>query len=148
MNVLPIIISVPTYVSPSAVASAAATYAFMTTDYKPPQIDRAIEFDTVINQNGKFKWLYDNGPGFRKWNPFTVRCEDAFYNYLGAGATQQFANLVHVWSYRGLFGLHAPDGTYVVHWSQAAFEPQLRQYPQQSGDPVEYSVVVQFEEAS
>jgi hypothetical protein len=143
MNAQPIIISVPTYG-----ATAAATYLFMTSDYKPPQAERALEFDVVVNQNGKFKWLYDNGPGFKKWSPFTIRCEDVFKPLVkGLSATQQYAALQHAWAHPGLLGLAAPDGTYSVHWSQGALEPELRQYPVQTGDPIEFSVTVQFEEA-
>lgn len=147
MNVQPIIISVPTYAATPA-PTPAATYAFMTSEYKLPQIERALDYDVVINQNGRFKWVYDNGPGFRKWAPFNIRCEDVFKTYLGLTATQQFNNLLHAWSYPGVLGLKTPDGVYQVHWSQQALDPQRLQYPLQPNDPVEYSVVVQFEEAT
>lgn len=147
MNVQPIIISVPTYAATPA-PSPAATYAFMTSEYKPPQQERAIEVDTVINQNGRFKWIYDNGPGFRQWSPFVIRCEDVFKNLIGYSATQQYSNLLRIWSHPGILGMKTPDGTYSVHWAQQALQPELRQFPLQPGDPVEYSVTVQFEEAT
>lgn len=143
MNVVPIIISVPTYAP-----TPAATYSFFTNEYKAPQTSRTLEYDVVINQNGKFKWLYDNGPGFKKWSPFTIRCEDVLKPYLGAMATEQYRNLLHAWAHPGLLGLKTPDGTYTVHWAQQTLEPQLRQYPRKANDPVEYTVVVQFEEAT
>lgn len=143
MNVQPIIISVPTYTP-----TPAATYAFMTSEYASPQTERAIETDVVVNQNGTHKWIYDNGPGPKRWSPFSIRCEDVFRTYLGLSATQQYSNLLHVWAHPGLLGLRTPDGTYTVHWAQTSLEPKLLRYPTQPNDPVEYSVVVQFEEAT
>lgn len=147
MNVVPIIISVPTYPA-SPAPTPAATYAFMTSDYQPPQTERAIDSDIVINQNGRFKWVYDNGPGFMRWAPFNIRCEDAFLNLLGWAATRQYSNLFHAWSYPGKLGLKTPDGVYSVHWAGQALEPQMRQYPLRATDVIEYTVVVQFEEAT
>lgn len=147
MNVQPIIISVPTYAATPA-PSPAATYSFMTSDYAAPQQDRAIEYDVVINQNGRFKWLYDNGPAFRKWSPFVIRCEDVFTTLLGYSATVQLSNLMRAWNHPGVLGLKTPDGTYSIHWSQQSLEPKLRQYPLQPTDPREYTVTVQFEEAT
>jgi hypothetical protein len=144
VNVQPIILSVPTYLP-----TPAATYAFFTSEYKSPQQERAIEVDVVINQNGRFKWLYDNGPGFRKWAPFNVRCEDALQRYLGLSATQQYNNLLHAWNYRGgPLGLKTPEGVFSVHWAQGELEVQRRQFPLEPNTPAEFTVVVQFEEAS
>jgi hypothetical protein len=85
-----ITLSHPTYVGPSG-ATAAATYSFFSKDYKPPAQPRAVETDVVINQNGKFKYVYDNGPGFRQWQPFSVKCEDSFRDHLGVDAATQYA---------------------------------------------------------
>lgn len=134
-----------TYLGPSG-ATAAATYQFMTRGYKPPAETRHVDSDVVHNQNGRFKYLYDNGPGFRRWAPFAILCEDAFESYLGLNAEQQYNRLREMWNHKGLLGLEAADEIYSVHWAQDAIEPVFRQYPKQVGDNIEREVTVQFEE--
>jgi hypothetical protein len=139
-----ITLSHPTYVGPSG-ATAAATYSFFSKDYKPPAQPRAVETDVVINQNGKFKYVYDNGPGFRQWQPFSVKCEDSFRDHLGVDAATQYARLRELWEYPGVFGMRAPEGPYLVHWSDH-YEQNFRVFPHQVGDQVEYDVSIQVEE--
>lgn len=128
-------------------ATAAATYQFMTKDFQPPAQERYIAKDIVKNQNGKFKWIYDNGPGFKVWSPFTIRCENA-WSSLGLGsATQQLANIRALWEHPGLLGMKAPDGNvYAAHWSSSNLEQNFKVFPRKVGDALEYEVVVQFEE--
>lgn len=140
-----ITLSVPTYVGPSGV-TAAATYKFFTKDYQPPSQDRDIETDVVHNQNGKFKYVYDNGPGFKKWSPFTIICEDAFQRETGAIGATQFARLRRIWDQPGIFGLEAPEGVYTVHWAQQTLEQNFRVFPTEDTQNKEYTVVVQIEE--
>lgn len=147
MNPNLITLSHPTYVGSSG-ATAAATYPFMTRGFKPAIIPRTLSADIVVNQNGKFKYVYDNGPGFRKWNPFEVACEDSFSRIVGGGATVQFGRLMELWNYPGIMKLSTPEGVFSVHWSQNELEPQYRIFPHEAGSPIEYSVTVQFEEAS
>lgn len=139
-----IIISMATYVGASG-ATAAATYSFMTSDYKPPAQERHSDYDVVHNQNGKFKYLYDNGPGFKKWAPFNVHCEEAFVSVLGASAAVQFARLTALWEHPGLLGMKTPDGVYNVHWADN-LERSFRIFPKKTADSREYVVTVQFEE--
>lgn len=135
-----------TYVGPSG-ATAAATYSFYTSDYQPPTQDRHIDQDVVHNQNGKFKYLYDNGPGWRKWSPFTIKCENTFTSFLnGATALAQYQQLVTLWEHPGVLGMQAPEGTYTVHWA-SEIERSFRVFPSTTGDIQEFNVVVQFEEA-
>lgn len=124
-----------------------ATYTFFTKDYKPPQQERALEYDIVVNQNGKFKWLYDNGPGFYQFPPFTIACQESFKGILGIGASTQFANLKALWDHIGTLGMRAPEGTYTVHWAAQALERAFTVFPKESGATIEYDVTVQFEEA-
>lgn len=145
MNPNIIYLSHATYLGPSG-ATAAATYGFMTSDYKPPSQDRHVEYDVVHNQNGKFKYLYDNGPGWRKWAPFAIRCEDTFQPLLGVGATAQYARLIELWNHPGILGMQTPDGTYSVHWAANELDKNFRVFPAQVTDKIEYEVVVQFEE--
>lgn len=146
MNPNLIIFSHATYLGPSG-ATAAATYAFMTRGYKPPTQDRSIESDIVHNQNGKFKYVYDNGPGFKSWQPFAILCEDAFASILGATAGTQYARLEELWQHPGVLGMRAPEAVYGIHWAQNAREPAFRAFPVNSGDKMEWEVTVQFEEA-
>lgn len=134
-----------TYVGPSG-ATAAATYSFVTKGYQPPSQDRDIDFDIVHNQNGLFKYVYDNGPGFKKWAPFSVACENVFASIVGATAGLQFNRLREMWDHPGVLGMNAPDGIYTVHWAQQALEQNFRIFPHQTNDIIEYEVVVQFEE--
>lgn len=133
-----------TYVGPSGV-TAAATYFFMTGDYKPPVQERAIDSDTVKNQNGRFKYLYDNGPGFYKWQPFQIRCEDSFATVLNAAAATQFANLKRLWDHPGVLAMQAPEGIYTVHWARD-LERAFRVFPKRTNEKQEFVVTVQFEE--
>lgn len=146
MNPNLVVLSHATYAGPSG-ATAAATYSFFTKDYKPPTEQRAIDKDVVINQNGKFKYIYDNGPGFRQWPPFSVLCEQKFSVILGADATTQYNRLREMWNHRGVLGMKAPDGTHTVAWS-SDLDRNFRVFPHESGaTAIEYEVVVQFEEA-
>ena len=139
-----ITLSHATYVGPSG-ATAAATYSFFSSDYQPPVQERYSEYDIVKNQNGKFKHLYDNGPGFFKWAPFKLNCGEAFTELLGATAGQQFDNIKNLWNHPGVMGMRAPEATYLVHWSND-MERSFRVFPRRSADIQEFIVVVQFEE--
>lgn len=146
MNPNLLVLSHATYVGPSG-ATAAATHAFFTKDYKPPAEQRYVEVDEVKNQNGMFKYVYDNGPGFREWSPFSILCEQAFTE-LGSAQTQ-YDNLRKFWNHPGLLGMKAPEGTYTVHWAQSSIEKNFRVFPVAAGaTTIEYEVIVQFEEAS
>lgn len=145
MNPNLIVLSHATYLGTSG-ATAAATYSFFTKDYGPPSEPRAIDQDVVVNQNGKFKYIYDNGPGFKQWSPFSVMCEDQFKTILAATAAQQYAHLREMWEHRGVLGMVTPDGTYTVAWAND-LDKNFRVFPITSGATPEYDVVVQFEEA-
>jgi hypothetical protein len=148
MNPNLLVLSHATYVGPSG-ATAAATHAFFTKDYRPPAEERYVETDIVKNQNGRFKYVYDNGPGFRVWSPFSIVCEEKFADVVGGNAQTQYANLRKFWNHPGLLGMRAPDGTYIVHWTQSSIEQNFRVFPiEASPTSIEYEVVVQFEEAS
>lgn len=135
-----------TYVGASG-ATAAATYQFMTKEFKPPAQARYIANDIVKNQNGKFKYIYDNGPGFKAWSPFSVICENQFQALGLAAAATQFARLKQLWEHPGLMGMAAPDGSvYSVHWSDSSLEQNFRVFPRRTTDGIEYEVVVQLEE--
>lgn len=142
-----LILSHATYVGASG-ATAAATYSFFTKEYKPPVQNRAIEADVVINQNGRFKHIYDNGPGFYNWNPFSIVCENKLTPILGATAGGQYARLREMWEHPGRLGMQTPTGdVYSVNWSGNNLERNFRVFPRESGQVIEYEVVVQFEEA-
>lgn len=128
-------------------ATAAATYSFVTSDYQPPTQERFIDQDVVKNQNGKFKYLYDNGPGFKKWQPFTIHCERSFATELGAVGATQLARLIQMWEHPGLLGLQGPDGVHTVHWA-GDHERAFRVFPKMANQALEYTVVVQFEEGT
>lgn len=128
-------------------ATAAATYAFVTSEYQPPVQERYYDTDVVKNQNGMFKWLYDNGPGFNKWQPFKVRCENAWSAQLGATAGAQYNRLKEMWDHPGVLGMRTPDGTYTVHWAGDQ-ERAFRRFPKIVNEQIEYTVVVQFEEGT
>lgn len=146
MNPNLLILSHPTYVGASG-ATAAATYKFMTKGYQPPAETRHLDSDTVHNQNGKFKYVYDNGPGFRRWAGFQISCQDAFTDLVGATAESQYLNLRRLWNFRGILGLEIAEEVYDVHWAQETIEPAFLVFPRSVGDQVERDVQVQFEEA-
>lgn len=148
MNPQLIILSKPTYISPTGVASAAATYSFITRGYKPPVQGRALQFDTVINQNGRFKWVYDNGPGFRKWSPFEIVCDDNFQGILGDNARIQYQHIIALWEYPGTLGIDTPEGVFTVHWTNTDLQLSHRAYPKATGATIDYVVTVEFEEGS
>jgi len=129
-------------------ATAAATYAFFSKGYVPPNQERVLETDVVYNQNGKYKYVYDNGPGFKAWAPFTIACENSFTKVLGATAGMQFDRIKEMWNYPGVLGLKAPDGVYLVHWSATPVEQAFKAFPASTSDVQEWEVVVQFEEAT
>lgn len=147
MNPNLLTLSHATYVGPFG-ATAAATYSFFTKDYKPPSQERHIDKDVVHNQNGRFKYLYDNGPGFKEWSPFSVACETKFGPELSGNpsAATQYTRLQEMWTHPGVLGMLAPDGTYTVAWS-SNIDQAFRVFPHNVGDIIEYEVVVQFEEA-
>jgi len=135
----PLILSVPT---------PAATFMFFTDGYEPPAAPRYTDQDVVKNQNGKFKWVYDNGPGFKIWSPFKLQLSNT-PGFPGS-ATQQLADLLTLWNYVGIMGMQSPDNQlYNVIWADNSLERAFRIFPK-SNLPVgqlEYSVTVQFEEA-
>lgn len=140
-------LSKATYVGASG-ATAAATYSFLTVGYQPPAQERYLDFDIVKNQNGKFKWIYDNGPGFKRWPTFMIRCDDNFQGLTGANAATQYARLLELWTHPGVLGMQAPEGSYSVHWAAEPIEPDFLRYPVEPGAHIEVDVAVQLEEAS
>lgn len=144
---IPIILSVPTSANG---ATAAATYAFFSSDYRPPRQERASENDTVQNPNGTFRYNYDNGPGPYVWQPFMVVLTDDFEIGYLPRATQQWANLQHLWKYtEGPMGMQTPDGIYTVIWAAGA--PLERAFLTSKGaagdkQAVEFRVPLNFEE--
>lgn len=146
MNPNLLVLSHATYLGPSG-ATAAATYSFISRGYESPAEPRHVDSDTVHNQNGKFKYVYDNGPGFRRWGSFTVSCQDVFEKLLGFNAEQQYAHLREMWVHRGLLGMEIAEEVYSVHWAQDPVEPNFIIFPREVGDSVERDVSVQFEEA-
>jgi hypothetical protein len=140
-----LVLSHATYVGASG-ATAAATYKFMTKGYEPPAQTRHTDFDIVHNQNGKFKYVYDNGPGFRRWPAFMITCQDKFQAIIGANAATQYQRLSELWDYRGILGMSAPEGTYSIHWAIDPIEQNFIQFPKQVGDVIERDISVQFEE--
>jgi hypothetical protein len=138
-----LILSKATYVNASAVATAAATHVFLTSGYKPPSQERYIDMDVVKNQNGQFKWVYDNGPGFKKWPPFQIGLDDKLYP---SGASAALASLAGLWQHPGVLGMQTPEGTvHRVIWGDT-LEQNFRVFPT-PGKINEYKVDVQFEEA-
>lgn len=146
MNPNLLTLSHATYLGPSG-ATAAATYLFMTKGYRPPAENRHIDSDTVHNQNGKFKYVYDNGPGFRRWPSFIVGCESVFAALVGANAEQQYARLREMWNHKGILGMSIAGDSYTVHWAQETLEPAFIQFPVEVNDVIEREISVQFEEA-
>lgn len=128
-------------------ASAAATFLFVTRNYEPPHQGRAMAIDTIVNQNGVFQWIYDNGPGPWEWAPFDIICSDSFSNICGGGATQQYANALYLWQYIGRRGLQDPVGSYDVVWSpDQNLDRGFRRFPVNVGDPIELLLTVQLKE--
>lgn len=146
MNFNLITLSHATYAGVSG-ATGAATYSFFTKDYKPPSESRAIDKDEVVNQNGKFRYIYDNGPGFKQWSPFTFKLDKQFETILNATVEQQYAHLREMWDHRGVLGMQTPDGVHTVAWG-GDLERSFIVFPSDAGaSQIEYEVVVQFEEA-
>ena len=146
MNPNLLVLSHATYTGPSG-ATAAATYAFITRGYRPPAETRHVDSDTVHNQNGKFKYVYDNGPGFRRWPSFVISCQDGFQSLVGVNGEQQYTHLRRLWNYRGIMGMEIAEEVYDVHWAQDPMEANFVVFPREVGDQVERDVTVQFEEA-
>lgn len=146
MNPNLLTLSHATYVGPSG-ATAAATYQFITAGYRPPVAPRSADSDVVHNQNGKFKYVYDNGPGFRRWGTFEIRCEEKFTALLGANAAAQYAHILEMWEYRGVLGMEIAGETFTVHWPPEDQENNFRIFPREAGDTIERVISVQFEEA-
>jgi hypothetical protein len=140
-----IVLSHATYTGPSG-STAAATYSFLTDGYQPPAEPRHIQYDVVHNQNGKFKWIYDNGPGFKRWPSFMIRCRDAFDGLVEVNAAVQLQRLKEMWNHKGLLIMQAPEGIYNVHWAPDPVEQSFIIFPSEVVDPVEIDVQVQFEE--
>jgi hypothetical protein len=139
-----LILSYPTY-GPSGDYNPAATYQFLTRGYRPPRQARSVGSDIVHNKNGVFKYVYDNGPSTHQWEPFEVSLEEVYKG--GPSATTQWNNLLDLWDHTGVLRMSTADGTYNVHWSNQPLEKRFISFPSQVGDKIEYSVVVQFEEA-
>jgi hypothetical protein len=144
---IPLILSVPTS---AAGATAAATFSFFTTDYRPPRQPRMSSRDVVVNQNGIFPYDYDNGPGLHAWSPFTLSMTDEFPGFLPS-ATQQRANLKFLWQYvEGGMRMEGPDGdVYDVHWAPGTdLERQFLARSGAAGDKqrAEQRIIVQFVE--
>lgn len=127
-------------------STAAATFSFWTSGYKPPRQPRATSFDDVNNQNGRFRYIFDNGPGALVWEPFEIAFIDAGKDFAGGAATQQAANLDFLWNYRAAMGMQTPDGIYSVAWADAPLERRFGQFPSAAGDKIhdEMRVVVNF----
>lgn len=141
------ILSHATYLGPSG-ATAAATYSFMTKGYRPPAETRHLDSDTVHNQNGRFKYVYDNGAGFRRWNTFQVSCQEYFQGLLGVNAQQQYDRLREMWAHKGILKMEIVGDVYNVHWAQDPIEPAfLPTFPKVVGAVIERDVSIQFEEA-
>lgn len=137
-----VILSVPTS---GAGATPAATFSFYSRGYKPPRQGRSTSWDDVHNQNGLFRYTYDNGPNFNTWDPFQIVCDDAFKD-LGA-ASVQLGNLLFLWKYKGLITMRAPDAVYNVMWSSQPLEKAFEQFPHAVGDKMTLAVTVTFEDA-
>lgn len=136
-----IVMSVPTSGNG---ATAAATFSFFTDGYKPPRQARAVAWDDVNNQNGHFRYRYDNGPAALSWEPFAVVCSDspAITGLVGGSATQHYANLSFLWQYTASLGLRSPEGTYTVAWGQADMERRFTSFPSAAGDKFEFRVPI------
>lgn len=140
----PLYFSVPTS---GGGATAAATIGFFTIGYQPPRQTRSSSRDIVHNQNGVFKYVYDNGPGVFEWNQFEIEINDKFSAQLGT-ATTQYNNLQFLWNYLGgPIGMAAPEGVYSVGFTGAPLERQFKVYPSAAGDKAaEARYVINIEE--
>ena len=141
-----IVLSVPTSGNG---ATAAATYSFFTSGYRPPRQSRSISRDVVHNQNGVFTYVYDNGPGVHQWDTFEIRIQDAFTNEVGS-ATVQLQRLEFLWRYNeGPMGLRAPEGVYQVGWSDQPMEKYFFDYPADTGSPdaFQFRIPIALEES-
>lgn len=140
-----IVFSVPTS---GGGATPPATFSFMTSGYKVPRQGRSSGMDTVHNQNGVFRYFYDNGPNSRTWEPFAIVASDAFTSVAGGGATQQAANLDFLWQYVGPMGMQAPEGTYTVGWAPGTeYLPAFTRFPSEVGDKIELRTDINIVEA-
>jgi hypothetical protein len=147
MNPDLMILSHATYLGPSG-ATAAATYSFITRGYRPPAEPRHVDSDTVHNQNGKFKYIYDNGPGFRRWSTFQIICQDSFASLVGANASTQYSRLREMWNHKGILGMTIGSETFSVHWPQENISPAFVVFPRiANATAIERDIDVQFEEA-
>lgn len=147
-NFRAIILSYPT-AGPSGYEIPAATAAFFSEGYTPPYTGRSIGSDIVHNKNGVFKYVYDNGPNFDRWEPFQLRMEDTFATAVGGTATVQYQALLDMWNHVGQLQMSTPDGIYSVYWAPGndLARRYVGPYPKKVGDKIEYSVQVQFEQA-
>ena len=136
-----IVLSIPTSGNG---ATAAATFLFNTSGYNPPRQARAVGWDDVHNQNGHFRYRYDNGPGALSWSPFQLVFNDDF-GFAGS-ATQQYANFLFLNQYTGSLGLSAPEGSYQVAWGSSDIEHRFNVFPHSAGDKYERRVVVNLVE--
>jgi hypothetical protein len=142
---LKITLSVPTS---GGGVTPAATFFFFTSGYSPPREGRSLGEDTVHNQNGVFRYRYDNGPNFREWGSFDIVCADEFTNVCGGGATQQQANLEFLWQYIGKMGLADPFGSYSVGWAtDFGLQPRISGKIANVGDKLELRYEIELEEA-
>lgn len=137
-----IILSVPTSGNG---ATAAATFAFFTSGYQPPRQARAVGWDDVHNQNGHFRYRYDNGPGALSWSPFQLVFNDNL-KPAGPSATQMLSNFAFLNQYTGAMGLAAPEGVYTVAWGKSDIEHRFTEFPVGAGDKYEWRTVVNIVE--
>jgi hypothetical protein len=150
-----IIFSTPTVGDSTLTASPAATYVFFSREYRPPLQPRASEQDIVINQNGTFKYNYDNGPGPYRWRPFELVFDDKFAKRLAyavgtttpISATMQWNAFQALWNHFGPKNMRAPEDVYSVMFPSQELERQFIQFPRAVGDKIEYTVAIQVEEA-
>ena len=132
----------------SGSASPGATMMFFSSGYKPPRLTRASNMDVIVNQNGIFKFVYDNGPGVAKWNQFDILIDEKWNYNGGAGAaTVQISNLQSLWRHIGSKTLYAPEGNYTFHWADDDMEQDFI-YPKGVGDKNQYQgrVTISIEE--
>lgn len=142
-----IILSTPTVGDSTLTASPAATYSFFSRDYQPPLQGRASAQDVVVNQNGTFKYNYDNGPGPFEWRPFELVFDDKFAPFLGgAMATQQWANFQAIWNHLGPKQLGAPEAVYSILFPSQQLERRFQQFPRATGDKIEFITTIKIEE--
>jgi hypothetical protein len=122
----------------------AATYSFASSGYQTPRQGRSIGMDVVHNQNGIFKYVYDQGPGIYSWDPFELVFDDDLTD-LGS-ATVQWENFLNIWNHQGGMGFRAPESTYQVHFSSQELQRRFQRFPASVGDKMEFRVTIQLEE--